>query len=146
MILAPRGLGRILVKILRRNVVVLAGDGAAQTREVGLGLIGAGIAVRIHLGVVDPARLKDGVQDIPMRGFVGMNDGAARNAVPNDLGTIGLALHDEGQDTARALRQCDDDAAVTVLMFGQAAVYTVLFAVLRANVATEVGTIYLMRR
>ena len=25
-----------------------------------------------------------------MRGFVGMNDGAARNPVPNDLGTIGF--------------------------------------------------------
>ncbi len=61
MVVTPRGLGRVLVKVLRRDVVVLAGDGAAQTREVGLGLIGAGIAIRIHLGVVDPARLKDGV-------------------------------------------------------------------------------------
>ena len=60
-IFAPRGLGRVLVKILRRDVVVLAGDGAAQTREVGLGLIGAGVAIRIHLGMVDPAGLKDGV-------------------------------------------------------------------------------------
>ena len=39
-----------------------------------------------------------------MRGFVGMNDGAARNAVPNHLGTIGLTLHDEGKDAARTLR------------------------------------------
>ncbi len=115
-ILAPRGLCRILVKVLRRDVVVLAGDGAAQTRKVGLGLIGAGIAVRIHLGMIDPARLENGVQDIPMRGFVGVNDGAARNTVPNDLGAIGFTLHDEGQDAARALRQRDDDAAVAALM------------------------------
>ncbi len=50
------------MKILRRDVVVLAGDGAAQTREVGLGLIGAGVAARIHLGV--HARLVDRLADI----------------------------------------------------------------------------------
>ena len=96
--------------------MVLAGDGAAQTREVGLGLIGAGVTVRIHLGVVDPARLKDGVQDIPMRGLVGMDDGTKRNPLTDNGGAIGFALHDERQDAARALRQCDDDAAVPVLM------------------------------
>jgi hypothetical protein len=38
--------------------------------------------------VVDPARLENGVQDIPMRGFVGMNDGAARNPVPRRFATF----------------------------------------------------------
>jgi len=59
-----------------------------------------------------------------MRGFVGMNDGASGNTLAHDSGAIGLTLHDERQDAARALRQCDDDAAVAVLMLRAAAVYS----------------------
>jgi len=51
-----------------------------------------------------------------MRGFVGVNDGPGSDTLANDGGTIGLTLHDERQDAARALCQCDNDAAVAILM------------------------------
>ena len=54
-ILAPRGLVCILIERLRRDVVVLAVNGAALAREIAFSQIGSGIAVQIHFSVVDPA-------------------------------------------------------------------------------------------
>jgi len=75
-----------------------------------------------------------------MRAFIGMDDGAARHAILDDGDTIGLTLGDERQDAAFALDQCNNHSAVCVLVLGQSAVLTVLFAVLWANMAAEVGT------
>ena len=66
MILAPRGLVRILVQILVRDVVVLALNHPAQPREVGLRLIGASVTVAVGFAVVDAARIKDGMENVPV--------------------------------------------------------------------------------
>ena len=55
-ILAPRRIVRVLVKVAVRDVVVLAINGAAQAREVAFGLIGAGAVPAKRLGMVDPVR------------------------------------------------------------------------------------------
>jgi hypothetical protein len=73
----PSAMGRILIKVLRRDVVMLAGDHPAKAREVGLSLIGRNaVEVRIGLRVVDAEGLEGQMQRIPMGGIAAVSIGA----------------------------------------------------------------------
>ena len=65
-ILKPSGVRRILMQILRRNVVMLTAHHAAQAREKAFGLIGASAVMAISFTVVDPRYRIMSMQNIPM--------------------------------------------------------------------------------
>ena len=76
-ILAPRRLVGVLVKVAMRDVVMLTINGAAQAREVAFSLIGAGAIPAKRLRMVDPMRVVERLKVIPVRPLVGVN------SVPN---------------------------------------------------------------
>ena len=96
-VLAPRHLAGIEAEIVAADPVVLAELGAAQAREVALGLIGAGAIVREREAVVDPLGLEAGVQGIPVRGLVGIDRAAGLDAAGDGGDTLVLGPDHEGQ-------------------------------------------------
>jgi hypothetical protein len=140
-VLAPCRLVGVLVQVLVRDVVMLAVHGAAQAGEVAFRLIGAGSVEAVGEAVVDAAGVVGELDAIPMRGLVCVDHGAERHAGADDGGALSLATNHEGQRAARALAQHYDNAAVTVLVCGQAAVLAVLLPVLRANMTAEIRAV-----
>lgn len=70
-ILKPSGVIRVLVKILRANVVVLTSDHAAQTREIAFDHVGVFAVVAIDFAVVHALDVPARVQQVPVACFVG---------------------------------------------------------------------------
>lgn len=89
--------------------------------------------------MIDALREEASVQGVPTARLVGMDRGAERDAASHDRGFLGLG--DEGQGTAAALASDHDDAALTALILGLAAVDPIGLAVLRANVAAEIRAV-----
>lgn len=57
MVFHPSGVICILVKVLVRNVVVLAGDHATKAREVAFSAVCVGaVQIAVHFAVVDAVR------------------------------------------------------------------------------------------
>jgi hypothetical protein len=72
-----------------------------------------------------------------------VHDRGARHDALGDLNAIAFVADNEGSSAALALPEGDDDTALASLILGKATVLAVLFPILGANVATEVGTINL---
>lgn len=66
MIFKPSGVRGVLVKVLRRDVVMLARRHAAKAAEKALRLIGADASDGIALTVIDARGRKERIQRIPM--------------------------------------------------------------------------------
>lgn len=103
MIGQPSGVRGVLVKVLRRNVVMLAANHAAQAREIAFRLIGADAVEAVGLAVIDALYREKGVQHVPMRGFVGVDFGAVGDALAGVTGFGRLGQSPPG--TALAARQ-----------------------------------------
>jgi hypothetical protein len=102
MIFDPSGMVCVLVKVLRRNVVMLTTDHAAKAAEIALNHIRRDALIRIGFGVIDAVRLEGSVQRIPMSGFVGIKGGGLGSNASGDLDAFGLGFDDEGQRAATA--------------------------------------------
>ena len=72
-VLAPSHFGGVGAEISAGNAMMNADLSAADAREEQLGLVCAGLAVRIRPFVIDALGQEAGMQRIPMRRFVGMN-------------------------------------------------------------------------
>ena len=107
-VLPPSHLSRIGEQILAADVMVLPHLGAAQPAEVALGLVRAGAVPGERLRVVDPPHLVVGVQRVPARRLVGMDDGAGRDPLPQESNRIGFLADHKRQRPAAALTGDDD--------------------------------------
>ena len=72
--------------------------------------------------MIDATYGEEGVEVIPVRGFIGMNEGARRDAVAGDDNAVRFRFANEGERPALALAKGDDDAALAGLVLREAAV------------------------
>ena len=91
--------------------------------------------------VIDPLRGVFRVQRVPMRGFIGVDRGIRRDDAFNEREAIGFGLGDGRDGAAATLASDDDDAALSGLVLGKAAVDPVHLLVCGANMAAEVSAI-----
>lgn len=92
------------MKVLARNVVVLALHHAAKGREEAFGGIYVlAVQVAVHFAVVDAASLVVHFEAVPMAGFVCEDDGLGGNASLCVLCTYGFRLANKGDGAAIAL-------------------------------------------
>ena len=78
---------------------------------------------------------------IPMRGFVGMNDGAGLDDVGEGFDRSGFGFEHEGQRLAVFLAGDHDDATLAGLVDRKATVAAVLFVIRGLHIPAEVGAI-----
>src|SRR5689334_5887698 len=149
MIFAPGQLPRIPQKISPGDVMIVADLAAPRPGEEGLRAVGAGVVVGVLDGVVDPPGVEAGMQRVPGRGFVGVDRRGAIHARLDEVERRVLAGEHRRQRAAQAgsgqrpLPDHDDHLALAALVPGQAPILAVLFPVLRADVAAEVGPVHL---
>lgn len=84
MIFQPGRVGGIGIKEASLHPEMLAADHAAEPREVALNQIGVRAAVAVGLGMVDPAHLEVGFEQIPMRDLVSRDDAAGGDPLPGE--------------------------------------------------------------
>lgn len=144
MILKPSRMVRILVQVLRRNVVVLPSHHAPKARKEALNLIGVGAGeVAVRLAVVDAVRGERAMQGIPVRGFIGIEGRVGIGDALGDFHALGFRPTYQSEGPTAALTQGDDYAALAGLVPSKAAVNAVFLDVRRADVTAEVGAINL---
>lgn len=144
-VLAPRHLGGIGCEVGAGDVVVNAHLGASEAGEERLGLVRAGFVGAVGDLMVDAVRLERLVQPIPTLRLVGMNYGAGGDARLNRLHTLRLGAEGKSECLALTLSDHDDDAALTRLVLGEAAILPVRLHVLGTDVPAEIGAIHLNR-
>ena len=141
-VLQPRGLVRVLVQVLRADVVMLALHHAAQAGEVAFRHVGVLAVVAVDLAMVHAVtrpsrRAACPSGDASSAMMVAMRSTFSRTSAtpaPSVLAT-------NGSGAALALAQGDHDAALAGLVLAQAAVLAVFLAVLRADVTAEIGAV-----
>ena len=139
MILQPTGMVRVLVKVLRGHMVVLAGNHQAEAAKEAFGLIGIHtVVVAVGFAVVDAVSYQTGMQRIPMCCLIGIEDAAFAGDAGGDGNAFRFAVDDEGMGATLTLAKRQHDAALTVLVLDAATVNAVGFEVGRADVAAEV--------
>ena len=87
-------------EVFAADVVVLAQLGAAQAREVALGLVRARAVLGERDRVINAHHVVIGVQPVPTAGLIGMDDAAHGDALADQGNGVGLLAHDEGQRPA----------------------------------------------
>lgn len=143
MILNPSRMVRVLVEVLRADMVMLASDHPAKAGEVAFRLIGGDAHLRIGFRVINAESFEAGVQRVPMSGFVGIEDGGLRRDPASDPDAFAFRLHHKGQGPAATLAQGNHNAALAGLVFGLAAVNPVLDMVPLADRAADIAAINL---
>ena len=118
MVFDPSGMVRVLVKVLRRNVVMLATDHAAKAAEVGLDLIGRDVSVCIGAAVVYAERPEGHMQRIPVSGLIGIKGRGLGGDASGDLEAFGFCFDDKGKRPAAALAKGDYNPAPAALIDG----------------------------
>src|SRR4029077_19117069 len=116
LILTPAHFAGILVQIWTGDTMVLTDFGAAEAGEIAFRLIGAGTIHTIGAPVVDPPHFVPGMQVVPRRRLVGVNDAVAGYTAPTDRHRARLAHRDDRHGRAAALAHYDDTAALSVLV------------------------------
>ena len=96
--------------------------------------------------MIDALRQEAGVQAIPMRGFVGMDDRAGVDTAFQRRDDSASLLNTKGSVRPFALAHDDDDLALAVLIDRKAAVAAVLFVVGGLHVTAEIRAVDLDRR
>src|ERR1700730_13342199 len=126
--------------------MMLANLGAAQSREIRLGLIDADSVVsRVFLAVVEAQRVIGRMQKLTGTRLVGMNDCAGCNMLAYQRHCVALARHDKRQGATHDLASDNYDLAPAGLFLGEPASTAIRLAVLGFDVAAEIGAVDLYR-
>jgi hypothetical protein len=95
MIFAPCHFRGIAIQIAPADVVMRSDFGAAQPREIGFRLIGAGPVRAECDGMIDAMHVIMRVQRIPATGFIGVDSRPERNALTNCRDGVALLAKDD---------------------------------------------------
>jgi hypothetical protein len=141
-IFAPCSVSRILVKVLRGNMMVLARHHAAQAGEIAFNPVGVlAVAFGIAFRVIDALRWVAAFQNIPVRRRVSEQVGFGGENRRGDGDAFRFVRAHEGQCAAKALTKGHDNAARARLVLLKAAVDAVSLFVFRADVTAKVCAI-----
>lgn len=91
---------------------MLAANHAPEPREEALGQIGVRAIAAVGLGMVDPAHVKVGIEQVPMSNLVGGDDASGRDPLLREVHALGLPKEGPRQCLAAALAQDDHHAAL----------------------------------
>ena len=142
----------IVGEIQVAELVNLAVLHPAEAGEIGFGeVVRDAFVAAVFVLVIHPAGVK-----LRMQGIVGVRLVGADHGILHDEGVgqlhhvaLVLVLQHESQRLLRACRQFlallphhEDASLARLLMLGQAAIDTILFLVLRADMAVHIGTIH----
>ena len=117
--------------------------GAGERNRIGA--IGAGASDAVALLVVDPPHGELGVQRVPGRALVGMNQGSLRDPLTNGRHSSLFSREHLRQRAAFTLAHHHNDLAFTGLVLGEPAVDPAGSQVLRPDMAAEAGAVDLSR-
>jgi hypothetical protein len=92
--------------------------------------------------MIDSARGELRMKDIPMTGFISVNDTSGRNQLFYKGHSVSLGARDGCQGAALALASNDNDAALASLMLSETAVDPVGLEIGGADIAAEIGAVY----
>src|ERR1019366_4975401 len=106
----------VLTHIAAANMVMRADLSAAKPRKEAFRLVRAGVTVRIAFFMIDAFCKEAFVQNIPVPGFVGMDDRIAVNAIGNCLDRLSFGAENEGERDTVALAHDDYDTALAGLV------------------------------
>ena len=144
-VLPPGCLLSVAREIWPGDMMMMAEFAPAQAREVGFGAIGAGASDAVALLVVDPPHGELGVQRVPGRALVGMNQGSLRDPLTNGRHSSLFSREHLRQRAAFTLAHHHNDLAFTGLVLGEPAVDPAGSQVLRPDMAAEAGAVDLSR-
>src|SRR5689334_21210439 len=140
-VLAPGCLLGIAEEIRPSDVVVMPEFAAAQTGEVGFYAIGAGAFDAVAVLMVDPPHGEPGVQLVPGRALVGVNQGALVDPLSDRRHGGLLRRAHLRQRPAVALAHHHDHLTLARLVLGEPPVDPIGSHVFRPDVATKVGAV-----
>ena len=140
-VLAPRHFVRVGAEIRTGDVMVDADFRAAQPAKETLGLIGAGVAVRIRQRMIDPLRLDSARATDPNERLRRRERAAVRHALTDRRNRCIFGRRDERKRLAVALAHDDDDVALAGLIARQATIAAVLFPIGRFDVAAKIAAV-----
>lgn len=132
---------RVAEEIDARDVVMMPDLGAAEAGKILLRHVRAGLAIAVGELVVDPLHLKAGLQGVPRRRLVSVDDGAGLHAILDEGQGGALGAEHGGDRLAAALADDDDALALAGLVLREAPVAAVLLVVGGLGVAAEVPAI-----
>lgn len=112
-----------------------------QTAEETLCTIRASDTVTIRELVIDPLDDKSAMKIVPAVGIVGVNFAASRNVIANVRDCRSLRLESLWHTATVTLADHDDALTLSVLVFDQAPIASVLFPIGGLHVATEVSAV-----
>jgi len=140
-IFPPRGFLSVAEEVGAGDVVMVPGFGAAEAAEILLSKVRARAVLAVGLAVIDPLHLESGMQGIPARRFVGMDDGALGDAGLDEAECRALGTEHGRDGMAVALADDDDGLALAGLIGGEAAVAAALGVIRGLAVAAEIGSV-----
>lgn len=141
LVFPPRHFGGIAVQVLAADPVILAPLRTAQTGEVALRLIGAGVIRAVGFLVVDALHVNAGMQGVPTGGFVGMDGGGAINARLDEGDAFLFGTEDLSDSPAVTLTGHDNHLTLARLVLGKATVLPVFLAVLGTDMTTDIAAV-----
>ena len=144
-VLPPSRLLSVAREIWPGEMMMMSEFAAAQAGEIELRAIGAGAGDAIAVLVVDPPHGEPGVQRVPGRALVGMNQGSLRDPLTNG-GRGGLFSREHlRQSSTITFAHHHDNLALARLVLGEPAIDPVASQVFRPDMAAETGAIDLSR-
>ena len=112
-------MGGVGGEVLLADPMMLTADHAPEAGEVALCVIGVDPVAAVGLGVGDATHLERGLQQIPVRPFIGRDDGAGGNPLLREVDRLGLPEEGAGEGTSAPLAEDNDDASPSALYLDQ---------------------------